>query len=172
MQKRPLRIQTRRLCLRSFSPDDCAALLDILYHPLVGQTYMVPDLATPEEKQRLFDKLRDMSLSESYFVYGIFWEDRLIGMINQADQADNQMELGFAIDPQYHNQGFATEALEACIQALFSMGYARVTTGAFPGNAASIRVMEKCHMERLPQTEEVTYRGKTQHCVLFQKTAP
>ena len=82
---------------------------------------------------------------------------------------ETSIELGYVIHPAHHNCGFATEALQACIQALHTMGFETVRTGAFEENPASIRVMEKSGMTRLAETEIIPYRGKDHLCVYFEK---
>ena len=67
----------------------------------------------------------------------------------------------------YHNRGFATEAFGAVINYLFSQGFEEILAGAFEGNAASMRVMEKCGMKRTKMTAEVEYRGVTHKCIYY-----
>ena len=73
------------------------------------------------------------------------------------------------IHPEHQRKGFASEALTACMDELFEMGYTAVRTGAFEENVASIRVMEKCCMTRLEETEDIDYRNAVHHCIFFEK---
>ena len=82
-----------------------------------------------------------------------------------------RVELGYVIHPAYQNQGYATEALTAGIDALFQAGISTVETGAFEENSASMRVMEKSGMHRIPRTDQIDYRGNTHTCVYYQKNA-
>ena len=167
--KKPV-ISTPRLQLHAISPADENALMDLLAHPTVGKTFMVPEFSAWEDARPLAQRITALSADESRFVYGVFLGDHLIGIINQVDLQETHIELGYAYHPNYYNRGYATEALIACIDALLSQGYPAVRTGAFPENTASIRVMEKAGMTRLAETETVEYRGKTYHCVLFERT--
>lgn len=162
-------IDTPRLTLHSISPSDENALMDLLTHPIVGKTFMVPEFTAREEARPLAQKIASLSADDTHFVYGVFLENHLIGIVNEVDKQDTHIELGYAYHPDYYNKGYATEALIACIETLFSQGYPAVRTGAFPENTASIRVMEKAGMTRLEETEDVEYRGKVHRCILFEQ---
>ena len=162
-------ISTPRLTLHTISPSDENALMDLLTHPIVGKTFMVPEFSAREEARPLAQKISNLSADETRFVYGVFLDDHLIGIVNQVDLQDTHIELGYAYHPDYYNKGYATEVLIACIETLLSLGYPAVRTGAFPENTASIRVMEKAGMTRLSETEEVEYRGKIYQCVLYER---
>ena len=163
-------ISTPRLQLHAIAPKDEKALMDLLTHPTVGKTFMVPEFSAWEDARPLAQRITALSSDDTRFVYGVFLNDYLIGILNQVDLQDTHIELGYAYHPDYYNQGYATEVLIACINTLLSLGYPAVRTGAFPENAASIRVMEKAGMTRLEETEDVQYRGKTYRCVLFESS--
>lgn len=162
-------IKTERLCLQALRDEDAEDMLALLTNEDVGKTYMVPTFESREDAVRTFERLQTLSLSEERFVYGIYLEDRLIGMINEVDVNDTEIELGYVIHPTWHNQGYATEVLNKAMQTLFAQGYSVVKAGAFEENAASIRVMEKSGMTRTAQEEYVEYRGKRHRCVCYQR---
>ena len=161
-------IDTPRLRLTSMTDADADSVIDMLTHPEVIQTFMVPDFPSRQEALKLFERLKALSLAEDRFVYGIYLEDQIVGFLNDIDRNGDEIELGYVIHPQYKNRGFATEALAASIKSLFAQGFAAVKTGAFVENAASIRVMEKCGMTLLPQTEDIEYRGRVHRCVYYE----
>lgn len=162
-------IHTPRLCLRAMTDADAHKVMALLTDEEVGKTYLVPDFQSPEDVRRVFEALKRLSVSAEHFVYGIYLQQELIGFLNDVQIDGGQIELGFVIDPGRKNRGYATEALAAAMDALFRLGYGVVKTGAFAENAASIRVMEKCEMTRLPQVTPLTYRGITHNCVWFEK---
>ena len=168
--KLPL-IGTSRLQLRALLRADADAAIEILTDREVTRTYMVPDFASRVEAHKLFLRLLQLSREEARFVYGIYLEDTLIGLINEVDKSDTQIELGYVIHPRWKNRGFGTEALTAAIQALFAMGYKTVLAGAFEENAESIRVMEKSGMTLTSREEDLEYRGKRHRCVYYAVTA-
>lgn len=167
-KNKPNILQTRRLRLQAIGCGDGRAVLALLTNEEVGKTYMVPAFPDRQSQWRLYERLRQLSLCPERFVYGIYLETQLIGILNEVETGESEIELGYAIHPDHKGNGYATEALRAAIDALLNMGYKAVHAGAFEDNAASIRVMEKCGMRRLPQTEEVEYRGELHRCVMFE----
>ena len=160
-------INTSRLNLSAFHECDFDAMMSIFKSDVVKATYMVPDLPTREDEMKLFSALRALSEREYRYVFGIFLGDRLIGMLNDTEINGVNIEMGYALHPDYHNQGFATEAFGAVIKHLFSKGFEVILAGAFEENTASMRVMEKCGMSRTKMTAEIEYRGTKHKCIYY-----
>ena len=76
--------------------------------------------------------------------------------------------MGYAYLPAFYDRGFATEAFKGAIDYLLSHGFETVLAGAFSGNLASLRVMEKCGMVKQNYTDEIEYRGKTHTCIYYE----
>lgn len=165
-------IRTERLCLQPFSDQDKEGAIAILCNDEIKKTYMVPDFASREQAERLFERLKTLSLNEEKFVYGVRFSEQLIGFINEVDKSEGAIEVGYVIHPDYQNQGFATETLRAAIQELFRMGYSAVRAGFFEENAASRRVLEKSGMQMIDLTEDIDYRGAVHHCLYFEIRNP
>ncbi len=168
MQKSELK--TERLRLAALRPQDAPALIALLTDPSVTETYMVPPLETPEAKERLFQRLKQLSEDPERFVYGIYLNDTAIGLLNETDRSGGEIELGCAIDPAHRDRGYASEAMRAAIKELLGLGFSAVRAGAFIENKASIRVMEKCGMQRTSETETITYRGREHTCCYYRIT--
>ena len=160
-------ITTTRLILSEIRERDFEALTAIMKHEQVGKTYMVPDLPTREAEMKLFTRIRELSERNDRYVFGIFLEDKLIGMLNDTDICGKTIEVGYAIHPEYWGNGYATEALSAVISYLFSAGFEEVIAGAFECNPASLRVMEKSGMKLSNLKGEVEYRGVTHKCIYY-----
>ena len=167
--KKPI-ISTPRLMLHKIADQDAEAVVDLFLSPVVAKTYMVPELPNREAAYPLFERIKTLSADPERFVYGVYFDQQFIGLVNQVDVQEKTIELGYAYLPQYYNQGFATEALIACINALLKDGYDAVRTGAFEENAASLRVMEKAGMVRIDETETVEYRGKDRLCIFYEQS--
>ena len=172
MLSRPHNIDTERLSLHSLSKNDEVELINIFTNPIVKLTYMVPELTTSEQKHGLFNRLMTLSQSQEKFVYGIYANDKLIGLINEVENDGKTIELGYVISPNEHNKGYATEALSACIVALFLMGYSTVRTGAFENNIPSMRVMEKSGMHKIDYTEKIEYKNTIHNCIFYEIKNP
>jgi RimJ/RimL family protein N-acetyltransferase len=80
--------------------------------------------------------------------FGVSWDD-----------AVQEAEIGYTLRLEHQGKGFATEALAAVVDRVFSEGVQRVTASLDPENAASIRVLEKVgfHYEA---SSRVEIRGK------------
>jgi [ribosomal protein S5]-alanine N-acetyltransferase len=64
------------------------------------------------------------------------------------------VELGFHLRPSSWGRGYATEAARACLDAAFTaIGLAEVIAIVAPGNAASVRVLEKIGMRPAGERE-------------------
>ena len=170
-RNKPYFIKTERLIFRSMRDSDCDDVCALLTNKQIAKTYMLPDFDSKEEEIKLFNLLKNLSIDPDRFVYGIDLGSRIIGFINDVEIIDSAIELGFVINPEYHNCGYATEVLMQAIDTLHDMGYDTVKTGAFECNLASQRVMEKAGMQKLDSTEEIEYRGVVHRCIMFEKRA-
>ena len=128
---------------------------------------MLPDFSSAEQADGFFGRMKEISLSDRHFLYGITLEGVLIGMINDCELSAAEAELGYFISPECWGHGYATEAMRALTGELFRLGYRRVTAGYFEGNEASRRVMEKCGMHPLEKNSPVTYRGMERRCFFY-----
>lgn len=155
--------------LRPILPEDRERVLDILISEKINKTYMLPDFESREDAVPLFLRLMEMSRDESKYVRAIALESGLVGFLNHTDIQDKQIELGYVIHPDFHGLGCMTDALQLAMEELFSSGYKEIVTGAFSGNSASIRVMEKCGMKRMKKTDTIEYRGCIHTCVYYRK---
>ena len=168
MKKKNEQLATDRLVLKAFSECDRAAMLDIFCNETIKKTYMLPDFESKEQAGVLFDRFLALSNGDERLLYGVFLENTPIGFINECEKHDTTMELGYVITPEYQGQGFATEAVQACIQELFRMGFDHVRAGYFEGNDASRRVMEKCGMHKISLEEDIEYKDVLRHCFYFE----
>lgn len=167
MKEKRMELHTQRLTLKPFSHKDSDRVISILSNDEIKKTYMVPDFENREQAEQMFARLQALSLSGDHFVYGIYLEGDLIGLLNDVEMDDETVELGYVIDPEFQNRGFATQALSVAIEELFCMGYSCVRAGHFDENPASGRVMEKCGMVLIPETDEIEYRGAVHRCLNY-----
>ena len=142
-------------------------MLEILYNEDIKKTYMIPDFDCPEQAEALFQKMMALSRSEERFEYGIYLDHTLIGFVNDCEIKGGTIELGNVIAPGYQGKGFATEAVKACIDELFAMGFQQVKAGFFEENIASCRVMQKCGMVKMDFEEDIEYKGLLRHCLYY-----
>ena len=158
---------TNRLEIKAISTEDKEEVLDLLTDEIAGKTYMFPEFKCRESAEPLFRRLVELSHDESRYVAGVYLEGRFIGMMNDVQIQGKQVEMGYAYLPAYYNRGFATEAFSGAIRYLLDHGFDSVVAGAFSGNGASLRVMEKCGMIKQDYTDEIEYRGTTHTCIYY-----
>ncbi len=161
-------ITTQRLVIKPFGKEDREKLSELLMNEEIKKTYMVPDFPNQEALDKMVDRFVELSLSEKCFVRGIYLDRYLVGVVNNVEIKDDFIELGYAIHPAFWGRGIATEMLKAVIQELLDTRFSRIRTGAFCENVASTRVMEKCGMQKIEETEYVEYRGKKHLCVYYE----
>lgn len=167
MRKKKDRLKTERLLLKPYDECDKGRMADLLCNEEVKRTFMIPDFADRKQAEALFYKLLEFSRSDGHFEYGIYLHDKLIGFVNDCEMNDTTIEIGYVVDPDYQGHGYATEAVRACINELFAMGYKHIKAGFFEENAASRRVMEKCGMQKIDLEEDIEYQGILHHCFYF-----
>ena len=157
------------LKLRPFLPTDQTRILETVTSIKVNQTYMLPDFVKLEDAIPLFERLSKLSHDSSRFVRCIDVDGQAVGFLNDVEIKDGSIELGYVIHPDCHNRGYMTRALKAAIEELFTLNFERVVCGAFEGNKASQRVMEKAGMMKIDFTEIIEYRGLQHLCVYYEK---
>ena len=161
-------IKTNRLILNHLKESDQNDLINLFKDPLIGKTYMVPELHSKEEEDAIFKRIRDITLSDKHYTFGIYLKDKLIGFINDVEINSDLIEVGYFISSKEWNKGYASEALKAYIDYLFSKGFKRVEAAHFENNLASGRVMEKCGMHKIDKTVDVEYRGVTYKGIYYE----
>ena len=167
MEKKKKMLETKRLVLKAFEERDRQQVVSILFDEDIKKTYMIPDFEDRKQAEALFEKMMAFSNSEDRFVYGIYFRDVLVGFVNDCEIDNSVIELGYVIMPAYQGKGFATEAVGACIEELFRMGFRLVKAGFFEENIPSCRVMQKCGMKKMNFEEDIEYRGVFHHCLYY-----
>ena len=166
MNKKP-KLVTHRLILKSIEDKDKANMVKMLNDPKIKKTYMLPDLESEEQESKFFEKLKNLTNSNEHIVYGIYHNDRLIGFINDVVHTEDTVEVGYFIDSDEWNKGYATEALWEYLKQLFAMGFYYVEAAHFEGNDASAKVMQNCNMHLSGKQEIIKYRGQDHKAIYY-----
>lgn len=153
-------LKTPRLEIRPYKESDIPALMRILADKVIARTFILPDYETFKEYEALAKKLMAYSYSDEHFERGIYRGDTLVGFVNDVEIAEEAVEMGYVIHPDFQGQGYATEMFRAVIAELFEGGFRKVKTAAFEGNTASIRVMEKCGMSKTDFCSFIEHQGE------------
>lgn len=148
-----MQIETERLILRPFQPEDGEGLYEYLsdaevvrYEPY---TPMSPEEAREEAGRRA--KNND------------FWavckkDGQLIGNLYFSKGDFNTWELGYVFNRKYWGKGYASESVQALLDVAFrEWDVRRVVAMCDPKNTASWRLMERLGMRREGELKQNVY---------------
>ncbi|MBD2770150.1 GNAT family N-acetyltransferase [Hymenobacter sp. BT664] len=158
-------IETRRLLMRGYRPDDYAAYLAMWQHPDYYR-YLSPKPLPAEEVWKML--LRSAG-HWALMGYG-FWAveekatGQFIGTVGFADLKRNieppigdAPEIGWVLAPNVHGRGYASEAVHAAIAwGMEHFGPVRTVCIIHPDNEPSLRVATKFGYREYART---TYNG-------------
>ncbi|MGW2866003.1 GNAT family N-acetyltransferase [Streptomyces sp. NPDC001205] len=167
-----IEIETPRLRLRRFRPDDAAALAAYRSDPDIARYQIWESPLTPAGAAAVVERYMDQEPDEpGWFQYAIELHDRpgLVGDLG-VDLDDNrlQAELGITLSPALHHQGYATEALTAIAASLFGQGLHRLSAECDARNTASARMLERVGFQREGLRPEYTWnRGEWSDAQLY-----
>jgi RimJ/RimL family protein N-acetyltransferase len=170
------RIETERLILRPFVPDDAEDVFsyahDLRVGPAAGWT---PHRDLEESREMIRTTLSLCGIAAMEFKAN----GRVIGCVGYMDRypagkrascPDN--EIGYDLHPDYWGFGLMSEAVEAMIRWGFvSCGYHRIWCGHFAGNWRSARVIQKCGFRyQFSLTEDVKQLNMRRQTFLYVLT--
>jgi RimJ/RimL family protein N-acetyltransferase len=145
-------IETPRLILREFVPDDVTALAKILAKPEAMRFSPTGPISIEQTAAKMASFI-DSYVELGYGKWTVIERQtgQLIGYCGIAIaeiEGKHENELGYRFDPHFWGQGLATEAATACLEyALKTLKLKYVLGIVYPENKASIRVLEKIGME-------------------------
>ena len=139
-------INTRRLTIRNFQPDDWCDLHEMIVQYQASEWAQYDDKWPTSEKE-IQGVTRWFSEGDRYLAVCLQTTGKLIGFValNMADREGGATpNLGYVFNFNYHNQGYATEAAQAAIARAFEqMGATRIVAGTAAANLPSCRVLAK-----------------------------
>ena len=160
-------LETERLLLRVFRPEDLDAFAEIEADPEVMRFYA----SGPRPREWAERGVRSFIRTQEERGFSLWAvvhkaDGRLIGycgLVPQTIDGADEVEVGYKLARAYWRQGLATEAARAVRDWGFAhLRVPRLVSIIDPSNAASIRVAEKNGMFC---DRDITYYGKT--CYLY-----
>jgi len=158
-------LETARLRLREFVPQDADAMLAVLGDPVAMQYY-----PAPFDRQGVAEwigKNVGRYQRDGYGLWAMVLKDsgELIGncgCILQEVEGTSHIEIGYHVRRDLWGNGYATEAARACMEYAFAkLEVARVISMIRPENMQSRRVAEKNGLT----CEKVIFWRGYQHCI-------
>lgn len=170
------RIETERLILRPFTPDDAEDVFDYAKNPRVGPIAGWPPHGSEEESREVIrtvlsaDGVAAMVLKDNGKVVGS------VGFVDRhpagerPDCPDN--EIGYVLHPRFWGRGMVPEAVEAMLRRGFEdLGYRRIWCGHYAGNWRSCRVIRRCGFRyQFSRTEYVALMNECRQCYDYVQT--
>jgi len=147
-----VRLETRRLVIRSFEPGDEAAWLAMVHEPDFGRFLPPGPPATAETFRRMVERRSALERDAGYAVWAVDAKETgaFVGQcgLYPAEWTGPEIELAYHFRAAAQNNGYATEAARAALAYGFSrVGLERVIALVMPANLASRRVAEKAGMQ-------------------------
>ena len=164
-----MKIETERLILRDFVPDDWQRVLEYQTDPLYLRYYeWTEDDRTPESVQEFvgwfLDNEKETPRIRFQLAVTLKSNNLLIGNCGVRMDKANALEadIGYELDPKHWNHGYATEATHAIVDFGFShFGVHRIWADCVADNIGSARVLEKLGMKLEGRLREKGfYKGK------------
>jgi len=158
-------LQTPRLLLREFNPQDAAALEPVLGDPVAMEWY--PEPLDRRGVESWIRRNLDRYQRNGHGLWAMLLKDsgELIGDCGctiQDVEGKNEMEVGYHVRRDLWRRGYATEAARACMDYAFStLGAKRVISMIRPENVPSRRVAEKNGMT----CEKIIFWHGYDHCI-------
>ena len=152
-------LETNRLIVRPFRESDYKDLHE--YLSLKEIYRFEPGNPVSLEEAKKYALKRSNSVNWWAVILMNEGKEKLIGHISffqTEPDAFRTWEIGYIFNPEYHNQGYATEACQAIIDYVFiKLNAHRIVGFCTPANRASWRVLEKCGMTREGLLRKNTY---------------
>lgn len=144
-------IETDRLILRSWHPDDLPLFADMNKDERVMRYF--PALLSDAETESFYERIQNEFSQKGWGLYAVELKatGRFIGYVGlheigfEADFAPG-VEIGWRLAADYHNKGYATEAAIAVLNMAHELGIERVYSFTAKVNLPSERVMQKIGM--------------------------
>jgi [ribosomal protein S5]-alanine N-acetyltransferase len=158
-------LETPRLRLREFVPQDVDTLLAVLGDPVAMQYY--PAAFDRREVEEWIERNRSRYESDGYGLWAMLLKNsgELIGdcgcFLRDVAGRD-EIEIGYHVRRDLWGNGYATEAAQACMQYAFTkLGVDCVISLIRPENVQSIRVAEKNGLT----CEKIIFWRGYDHCI-------
>ena len=142
------RLETDRLILRPFKLDDAQEMFDNWASDPEVTKFLsfLPHQNIDVTKAIIKEWVEEYKNNPKTFRYASVLKSSgaLIGAIDVVGFHDDIPEIGYCLSRKYWNNGYMTEACQALIKYLFTVGYRKIVIAANKDNLASIKVIEKC----------------------------
>jgi RimJ/RimL family protein N-acetyltransferase len=153
-----MQLETERLLLRIFQPDDLPEYYRLIYSDPAVMVYLPGGVPRTLERTRevLEGNIR-LITERGYTLWAVIHKTTgaFMGHCGLYPLPTGEVELAYALGLVYWGQGYASEAARVCLDyGLTTCKLPAILALAVPQNLASQRVMEKAGMQRIGLTED------------------
>ena len=162
-------LNSGNITLDKITIEDAYDYFLIASNPNITTSFMLEETINLEEAKSAIEEVINNYSDNEFYYFAIRLDNKLIGVMKSYES--DYLELGYAINEKYWNNGYATKALDLATNYFLSIPrIKKIILGAFSDNYASIRVMEKCNYKLLGiKKDEFYYKGKSRDIVYFIK---
>lgn len=163
-------IETERLLMRTFTPEDAHLIYELNLDPDV--TLYTGD---PVRNEAHAAEILEKVILPQYVLYNHGrWAVHIkpglefIGWcgLKTRPERDYEIDLGYRFFKHSWGKGYATEAAFACLKYGFEkLGLKRIVGRAMPANSGSLRVLEKCGMHYIGEEMVDDHPAKTYEAI-------
>lgn len=143
-------IETTRLIIRPFTPDDLDELIEMRSDPEVNQYLGGTRLQNPASITKRLDAYMASQEKFGFSSCAVIWKEtgRMIGWGGLMPlEESGEVEVGYGFVKDFWGMGLGTELTLAWLEHGFGKaGLERIVAVAIPGNTASRHIMEKVGM--------------------------
>ena len=148
----PRKLDTDRLIIRRYTEDDLEGLHQFLNNrDVIGLTDMPSNMSMKETEAFLLMLINSYSTEEPVAAMAICLKEsgKVIGSCGfAAVDFSNDTQIYYALEPEFRNNGFATEAMEKLIEYMvLVLDIDRICIYCHPENTASINLAKRIGMQ-------------------------
>ena len=149
-------LETNRLVVRNFCPDDWLALQAVIVAYQASDTTQYED-PWPTADDKVQEMVGWFAGGDDYLAVCLKEKDALLGLVainRRQEQATPTYNLGYVFDPGCAGQGYATESCRAAMGYLFvELGAHGILTGTHPENEPSVALLKRLGLHEIGNGE-------------------
>lgn len=151
-----IKLETNRLVIRNFNPDDWQELQDVVVQYQATECAKLED-PWPTSTEEVKGMTKFFASGDSFLAVSLKDTGKLIGLITigqRQEQKEPVHNLGYVFHPGYSGRGYATEGCQAVMAYLFEqLGITAILTGTRPENTPSVRLLARLGLQPIGNGE-------------------
>ena len=164
-------LETDRLTLRELSLDDAKAIFGLRTNKEVTEFIDRKTLNNLSESRAFIDLISNLTAHNK----GVFWvlesknNHQLIGTVGlrNFEDEENYAEIGYELDPSYHQKGFMSESFETILKFGFeNLELKTIEAFTHQNNTASIALLEKQQFVLDPERREEGFENNRSYRIV------